>query len=121
MVLFGKLKDTDVYYFGLHKESFDSFIEMSDDEHKKWLDKANKEGKTFSADKKGKPVLVDYPEPPEPSEEEKKKRRIDELENYLLSTDWYAIRFADTGTAIPEEIKKKRQEARDEISRLRDN
>lgn len=120
MVLFGKFKDTDVYYFGLHKESFDSFVELTDEEHKEWLDKASKAGKTFSADKEGKPVLVDFPEPPEPSEEEKRKRCIDELEKYLSSTDWYAIRFADTGTAIPEEIKQKRQEARDEISRLRD-
>ena len=52
-------------------------------------------------------------------EEQRKKQRIDELETYLSDTDWYAIRFADTGEEYPAEIKAKRQEARDEISRLR--
>ena len=56
---------------------------------------------------------------PEPTEEALKQRRIDELQSYLISTDWYAIRFADTGEPIPDEIKQKRQEARAEISRLR--
>jgi hypothetical protein len=45
--------------------------------------------------------------------------RIEELEKYLMSTDWYAIRKADNGEEIPEEIRIARQEARDEISRLR--
>lgn len=52
-------------------------------------------------------------------EEQRKQQRIAELEEYLKSTDWYAIRFADTGEEIPADIKKARQEARDEISRLR--
>ena len=119
MVLFGKLKDTEVYYFGMNKESFDSYIEITEEEHKDWLEKAGKAGKSFGADKEGKPILVDPPKI-EPSEEEQKERRIAVLEKYLLSTEWYAIRFADNGTPVPEDIKKKRQEARDEISMLRD-
>lgn len=51
--------------------------------------------------------------------EKQKEQRIAELEEYLKSTDWYAIRFADTGEEIPEDIKKARQEARDEISKLK--
>lgn len=47
------------------------------------------------------------------------QERITELEEYLKSTDWYAIRFADTGEEIPTEIKKARQDAREEISKLR--
>lgn len=47
------------------------------------------------------------------------QERIAELEEYLKSTDWYAIRFADTGEEIPTEIKKARQDAREEISKLR--
>lgn len=31
---------------------------------------------------------------------------------YLDSTDWYVTRFAETGEAIPTDIKTKRQEAR---------
>ena len=48
-----------------------------------------------------------------------KEQRINELESYLQKTDWYAIRQADTGTPIPEEIKTNRQQARSEISALR--
>ncbi len=52
-------------------------------------------------------------------EEQRKQQRIAELEQYLKSTDWYAIRFADTGEEYPAEIKTARQEAREEISQLR--
>lgn len=59
--------------------------------------------------------------PPEPTEEERNALRIAELQNYLNATDWYAVRFAETGVEIPAEIKAERQSAREEISRLRDN
>lgn len=55
----------------------------------------------------------------EEQEEEKKQERIFELERYLSSTDWYAVRFADTGEKLPAEIKTKRQQAREEISKLK--
>lgn len=45
--------------------------------------------------------------------------RIDELQKYLDETDWYAVRFAETGVAVPEDVKAERQAAREEISRLR--
>ncbi len=37
--------------------------------------------------------------------------------DYLNSTDWYVTRFTETAVAIPEEIKAKRQAARDSIVR----
>ena len=46
--------------------------------------------------------------------------RIAELQNRLNATDWYAVRFAETGVEIPDEIKAERQAAREEISRLRE-
>ena len=52
--------------------------------------------------------------------EKHNQERIAELEKYLKDTDWYAIRFADTQEEYSAEIKKARQDARDEISRLRD-
>lgn len=58
---------------------------------------------------------------PEPTEEERNALRIAELQNYLTATDWYAVRFAETGAEIPAEIKAKRQAAREEISRLRES
>jgi len=60
---------------------------------------------------------------PEPTEEEERRAeieaRIAELQEYLRSTDWYAIRFADSGVEIPSSVKQARQEARDEIDTLR--
>lgn len=56
---------------------------------------------------------------PEPSEEEIKQARISELEAYLSSTDWYAIRESETGVDIPADVKQARADARAEISRLR--
>jgi hypothetical protein len=55
----------------------------------------------------------------EHEEEVAKINRINELEAYLSQTDWYAVRKADNGEEIPEEIRTARQDARDEISRLR--
>lgn len=57
---------------------------------------------------------------PEETEEEKREFRIAELQNYLNNTDWYAVRCAETGVEIPDEIKAERQAAREEISRLRE-
>lgn len=56
----------------------------------------------------------------EPTADEITKQRISELENYLNSTDWYAVRYAETGVEIPADIKTARQAARDEISTLRE-
>lgn len=39
---------------------------------------------------------------------------------YLSGTDWYTNRFVEQNTAIPREILDRRQEARGEISELRD-
>lgn len=56
----------------------------------------------------------------EPTADEITKQRISELESYLNSTDWYAVRYAETGVEIPADIKTARQAAREEISALRE-
>jgi hypothetical protein len=38
---------------------------------------------------------------------------------YLSSTDWYAVRYAEAGTSIPDDVKTKRASFRTEISELR--
>lgn len=43
------------------------------------------------------------------------------LTAHLASTDWYAVRYAETGKAVPEEILQKRQDARELISSLKGN
>lgn len=40
------------------------------------------------------------------------------LIQYLKDTDWYAIRFIETGKEIPSDIAKQRQTARDKLSAL---
>lgn len=52
--------------------------------------------------------------------EQRKVERIAELQNRLNATDWYVVRFAETGMEVPAEIKAERQAAREEISRLRE-
>ena len=117
MVYFGKFKGTNNYNFGMDKNYFETFVEIEENEYQKIMAKAVKEKKAFSADENGQPVLV---EPKKSIEEISKiRRRIIELEQYLFSTDWYVLRSMDSGVSIPFEIKKKRQEARDEISKLK--
>ena len=45
--------------------------------------------------------------------------RILEHKAYLYETDWVVSRFAETGEAIPEDIKMKRAECRVKIDELR--
>lgn len=115
---FGKIKNTeDDWGFDVFTESFESYKSINPDIHMKIIKNANIEGKVIKGDKDGNPILVD---PPPLTEEECNQQRLIELEMYLQKTDWYAIRFADTGTPVPEEIKTKRQQAREEISTLRE-
>jgi len=57
------------------------------------------------------------------TDEEKRREeiglRISELQSYLDATDWYAIRYAETGVSIPEEVRAHRQSSREEIDALR--
>lgn len=47
------------------------------------------------------------------------KDEIFKLEQYLIRTDWYVLRFIETKKEIPEEILKKREEVRKKISKLK--
>lgn len=114
---FGKLKDNDSYGFSTNNNIFETYKEVTEELHEELFEEAKQKKKIFSADENGDPILVDLPEP---SEQEKIEMRIRHLEHYLESTDWYAIRFADEGTPVPEEIKKNRSDARVEISELRE-
>ena len=44
---------------------------------------------------------------------------IENLRRDLAETDWYVVRFAETGKPIPEEVLAERQEKRDRIHELR--
>ena len=119
MILFGRIKNTDNEWgFNDDKNMFDTCKEVTEEIHRETVLQANAQQKLIKGDKDGNPILID---PPAPTEEERIRQRVAELERYLSQTDWYAIRFADTGEAIPTEIKQKRQDARDEISALRND
>ena len=47
------------------------------------------------------------------------KGEAEGLEQFLASTDWYAIRAAETGVAIPTDVAEKRIAARARISEIR--
>jgi len=53
------------------------------------------------------------------TKEETIQRKINNLQYYLNSTDLYVTRFVETGKKIPDDIRIKRQKAREEISELR--
>lgn len=50
-----------------------------------------------------------------PTPEQLQGQANNEARAYLLSTDWYVVRFAETGVAIPEDIAAARQAARESI------
>lgn len=47
------------------------------------------------------------------------REELSEQQRILSDTDWYAIRYADSGVEIPADIKAKRQAAREKIDELR--
>lgn len=55
-----------------------------------------------------------------PTESEKLQTEMGELLAYLTSTDWYAIRLADSGAAISKDVIDKRYAARERISEIRE-
>lgn len=59
------------------------------------------------------------PAPPAPTPEQLREREIAEKLAYLASTDWYVVRFAETGAAVPEDVGVARAAARARIDELR--
>lgn len=61
---------------------------------------------------------VIYTKKPEEQLQQIQQNKINQAAlDYLNSTDWYVTRFTETDVAIPDEIKIKRQAARDSIVR----
>jgi hypothetical protein len=52
--------------------------------------------------------------------EEHRLAEIAEMTAYLASTDWYAVRLAETGQTVPETVLAKRAEVRQRISEMRE-
>ena len=116
MWYFGKIKNSEAYGFDVFESTFEKYVELTDEEHDEIVEQAQKQGKWISGDKEGNPVLVDPPSSPKSIVN---YERLRECEDYLKETDWYVLRYIDEGTPIPDDIKKQRHEAREEISGLR--
>ena len=58
--------------------------------------------------------IVKLPFPP-PSAEQVQSRTNAEARAYLLSTDWYVVRFAESGVPIPDDIMTARKAARESV------
>lgn len=58
--------------------------------------------------------IIKQPFSPQPPEQLQSRLNAD-ARQYLANTDWYVVRFSETGVSIPDDIKTKRQEARDAI------
>jgi len=67
------------------------------------------EGQLIQADNKGFPRLAPYP-PPTP--EEAQQQRNAEARQHLANTDWYVVRFIETGVEIPDDVRASRENAR---------
>ena len=73
---------------------------------------AEASGKKISADAGGYPIVVEREETPEQLRMSKNAT----ARAYLTSTDWYVIRNIETGVAIPEDILKAREAARQSVT-----
>ena len=116
MFYYGTKNGTD-YGAYLEPGALQTYVELNDNEWLSLVNRANSEGKLIVTDENGYPVLTN---PPEPSLKEQTETRIIQLENYLTSTDWYVVRYQETGTPEPEDIRIQRASAREEISNLRE-
>lgn len=115
-MIYAGTKDGTEYGFYLESDGLIDYVELTEEEHMALID-GQSTGKVIKFHQGEKPTLE---EPDPPTAEELARNRIWELKNYLSKTDWYVARFADEGKEIPSDIKKKRKEAREEISELRE-
>lgn len=87
-------------------------VEITIEQHAALLEgQAN--GKRIVADEDGFPVLADRPAL---TDEELQQLKNAEARAYLASTDWYVTRFAETGEPVPDDVKAKRQAARESVA-----
>ena len=68
----------------------------------------------------GKRITPRIVPPPVLTEAQIAANELHTLGAYLATTDWYAVRYAETGAAIPEDVKTARANARERISELRE-
>lgn len=111
-MFYKKTEGSEKVSFILAPAKSDDIFEVTDTEYMWFVSDANACGRLIRMDKDNKLELVT---PPLTEEQINEYRR---LRRFLEQTDWYVIRYAETGKAMPDDIRAKRQDARDGISRL---
>lgn len=103
-------KKTGGFYLeDIHGDNMpEDVVEVSDEYHAELMD-GQRNGNIIAADEKGFPRLVPIPEP---DDETKKAIATKRARQYLNSTDWYVVRFTETGVPIPVDVSEKRAAAR---------
>ena len=99
--------DSEIYRNNIPSDS----VEITKEYHTVLLN-GQSNGKIITGNSTGYPILID---PPSPTSQEIQEQKNQMAKNYLELTDWYVIRFVDTGVEMPEDVKLKRQQARDSI------
>ncbi len=104
------------FYFDEQKESLKTYFTLTKDEHSSLLEGQNN-GKAIVFHEDRKPTLED---PPPPTEAERARWRIEELKEFLLKTDYAAIKIAEGAADAQEyeEVIARRRAARKEINEL---
>ena len=69
----------------------------------------------FKTEQDEAPYVVYTRKPDEMIAATRQSKINEQSRRYLLETDWYVSRFSETGVAIPDDIKAKRQAARDAV------
>lgn len=97
------------YDVAIHGQAIPSdAVEITTDEYEELLS-GQSAGKRIIADADGRPMLA---EPAPPTAAEIQQRQNADARAYLSSTDWYLIRRAETGEAVPADILEARVAAR---------
>ena len=88
-------------------------LDVSDDDLLAHLNN-NVIGKSITTCQVRDQVLI-YANSIKPTPEQLQAQANAEARAYLASTDWYVVRFAETGVAIPADIAAARQAARESV------
>lgn len=96
------------YSSSVHAEIPKDAVEISKEEHASLLE-GQYQGKIIASGNDGRPALQD---PPPPTAEQLQAQINAEARAYLASTDWYILRFQETGQDIPADILAERAAAR---------
>ena len=106
-------KTTNAFYVQeIHGDAIPADAVSVSDERYQEIQAALSEGGTLYADASGYPATQPRPAPTAQDLQAAENAR---LRQYLAETDWYVVRYSETGVPIPDDVKQARAEAREQI------